>query len=114
MKRGLWLVAGLFAVTLAVVFGLRVSADALAVIIGVVLGVLASVPTTFLFAWLLLRARLQPAGERPPAAIQQPPVVLINANDRPSAVSTPAALPGMSTPPGTRQWTMIGDVETDD
>ncbi len=114
MKRGLQIFAASFAVALAIVFGARVSADALAVVIGVILGVLASVPTTFLLTWALLHRRFQAAGEAQPAATQQPPVVLINATDRPPVVSTPAALPGLSAPSPTRRWTMVGEVDTDD
>ena len=113
MKRGSLIIVGLFAVTLAVVIGLRVSADALAMIVGVILGVLAGVPTTFLLTWAVLRGRLQGDGVSP-AASQQPPVVLINATDRPPAVSTPVALPAASTLPTARRWTMVGEIDTDD
>lgn len=114
MKRSLLIMAITFSVTVAVIFGLRVSADALAVVIGVVLGAAASIPTTFLFTYLLLRNRPAATGDPPRSGYPQPPVVVINAADKPS-VSAPPALPGIaSAAPGSRQWTMIGDEETGD
>jgi hypothetical protein len=66
----------IFVVTLAVIFGVRASADALAVVIGVVLGVLASVPTTALLTYLLTRPR-SAANGAPAQAAHQPPVVVM-------------------------------------
>ncbi|GAB4450562.1 MAG: hypothetical protein Kow0031_33080 [Anaerolineae bacterium] len=111
MKRGILLFIGLFALTLAVVFGLRASADAIAVIIGVVLGVVASVPTTVLLTYALLRSRNQPEAVTPP---YQPPVVVINAGDRQPTGSAPMTLPAPLAGPSPRQWTVIGDVDSDD
>ena len=110
MKQGLLIAGVASATTLAILFGIRASTDALAVIIGVVLGVTASVPATFLVTYILLRARANPS-DPPQHPTSYPPVVVINASDKP-AVSTPAGL----LPPGptgqSRRWTVIGDVET--
>jgi hypothetical protein len=113
MKRGLFIVCLVFAVTLALVFGIRVSPDALAVIVGVVLGILASVPTTALFTFLLLRSRDEKVGANLAQFHQQPPVVVINSGDTPN-ISRPQSmtLPPAIAPQG-RKWTVIGN-ESDD
>jgi hypothetical protein len=112
MKRGL-LIAGLASITtLVILFGIRASTDALAVILGVVLGVAASVPTTILVTYILLRPNTGGYAPPPQSALPlHPPVVVINTTDKP-AISAPAALPapGLSSQP--RRWTVIGDADT--
>lgn len=111
MKRTLLISVISFAVTLAIIFGIRASADALAVVLGVVLGVVASVPTTLLVTYILARPRSNP--ETPsPQMMQQPPVVVINASEKPAVSSSPT-LPVLSAAPQARKWTVIGDVDTD-
>jgi hypothetical protein len=115
MKRGLLFTALAFVITLAVVFGLRASADALAVIIGVILGVVASVPTTFLITYALLRSnqnQLSSPGHPHHFPAQQPPVVVINAPEKPAITAAPT-LPMLSPATQTRKWTVIGDEETE-
>lgn len=84
--RGLlWTFLGLaFVVTLAIVVGQRLSAEAMAVVIGVIAGVAASIPTSLIVVWVTSRAHLshsqtvtvraaaQPASEPPPAAQRGP------------------------------------------
>ncbi len=111
MRRSLLIIGVAFAITLAIVFGTRVSADALGVVVGVILGVAASVPATFLIIFVLTRQ--QRAAERSlPLAAQQPPVVIVNVPDR-AALSSPPALPAPYQAEPTRKWTVIGDTETD-
>ena len=113
MKRGLLIIGVIFAIALAIVFGTRVSADALAVIVGVVLGIVASVPTTLLAIFILTRQR-QGLDRGLPQAPQQPPVVIINATDK--TALTPPSTPALSLPypsDAARKWTVIGDTETD-
>ncbi|MCC6191608.1 MAG: hypothetical protein IT318_21485 [Anaerolineales bacterium] len=55
----MWWTAGLgFAVTLAVVVGQRLSAEAMAVVIGVIAGVAASIPTSLIVVWFASRANM--------------------------------------------------------
>lgn len=116
MKQGLLITSVAFIVTLAIVFGLRVSADALAVVIGVVLGIVASVPTTALVVYLLMRPRPHTQYPLPPQAMQQPPVVVINAADPNRQIGNPP--PAQWPTPGStiqaRKWTVIGDTETEE
>jgi len=111
VKRGLFIISLIFSVTFAVILGLRVSTDALAVITGVVLGVVASVPTTLLVIYFLFRQR-DKADQLPYPPAQHPPVVVINASDKPQGYAPPA-LPPVYPSNGGRKWTVIGDEETD-
>jgi hypothetical protein len=114
MKRALFIIGLTFAITLAIVFGTRVSADALAVIVGVILGIFAGIPTTVLAVFIMTRQRPGLNSGGPPQMSAQPPVVVINATDR-TALTSPSTLPlslPYSTEP-TRKWTVIGDTETD-
>ncbi len=115
MKRGFLIIGLTFVMTLAVVFGFRASADAMAVVIGVILGVAAGIPTTLLMVYVMTRQqnKLDKTSQTPP----QPPVFVINAGDKQpynSSNSFPPALPmpHASNQSG-RKWTVIGDTETD-
>jgi hypothetical protein len=55
MKRALYLIGVAFAVVLAVAVANRMSADSMAIVVGVACGVLASVPTSLLIVWTLGR-----------------------------------------------------------
>jgi hypothetical protein len=75
-------------VTLAVIVGQRMSTDAMAVVIGVAVGVAASVPVSLLLVALLRRERAggwrsEPAPAPPPAypQLQQPNVIVLNPAD---------------------------------
>lgn len=109
MKRSLLIIIVAITVTFTAIFTIRASTDALAVVLGVVLGVAATLPTTALVTYLLTRSRLNQQVSHAP---QQPPVVVINAPDKP-AVSTPQALPALTAPAQSRKWTVIGDADTD-
>jgi hypothetical protein len=119
VKRAVTIVAAAFALGLAVVIGNRMSADAMAVVVGVVCGVLASVPTSLLLLWTL--ARRQGAGADAQArngmAGPYPPVVVVNPGS--SGYGVPGygpSLPKMehSLPPpgGPRSFRVVGDEET--
>jgi hypothetical protein len=65
-----------FAITLAVIIGQRMSTDAMAVVIGIACGVLASIPTSLLILAVTNRHSKQEA--RPPQRRDYPPVVVVN------------------------------------
>ena len=112
MKRYLLMLGVVFAAALGVTIGSRLSADALAVIVGVALGLAASIPATVLLIYLLLRGR-QPPDEGPRLPAYQPPVVVINGSERAGYAAPPPLLPAMTAPvAGGRKWTVIGDAET--
>jgi hypothetical protein len=73
-----------FGIALAVIIGQRMSTDAMAVVIGVAVGVAASVPTSLLLVALLRRQRSDERSswrqETGPAypQLQQPPVIVLN------------------------------------
>ncbi len=122
MKRTLAIVGAVFAVALAVVIGNRMSADAMAVVVGVVCGVLASVPTSLLLIWALGR-RGQPAGTEAGGGAGQranyPPVVVVNPGPGygygaqgygpPPTPPLDRSLPAPGSP---RTFKVVGDEET--
>lgn len=94
-----------FAVTLAVIIGQRMSSEAMAVVIGVGCGVLASIPTS-----LLILAVSGRRGEREAWRPNYPPVVIVNpGNSQPHYLTPP--LPTPLTQPPERQFRVIGEEE---
>ncbi len=97
-----------FAVTLAVIIGQRMSTDAMAVVIGVACGVLASIPTSLLI--LAVSGRQGGRGEQ---EVQQrrgdyPPVVIVNpGNNQPRYLQPPFQAPPIQGQE--RQFRVIGD-----
>lgn len=119
MKRLVTIVAAAFALGLAVVVGNRMSADAMAVVVGVVCGVLASVPTSLLLLWALSRRQgaAADAQARNGMTGPYPPVVVVNPGSSGYGGSGYGpSLPRMehSLPPpgGPRSFRVVGDEET--
>ncbi len=112
MKRSLLIISIVFTITLVIVFGVRASPDAMAVVIGVILGVVASVPTTLLLVFALTRQqnKLEKTSQQMPP---QPPVFVINAGDKAQSYTPPALPPPHLSADNGRKWTVIGDTETD-
>lgn len=113
MKKFLFVVGVAFTVTVAVVVGVRMSADAMAVVVGIVCGMLASVPTSAILVWTLrvrdkqLEAQLGPARQYG----QYPPVVVINGQQPHGSTSPqPALLNGGN---GQRNFKVIGQETTE-
>ena len=105
MKRVATVAFIAFAVTLAVIIGQRMSTDAMAVVVGVACGVLASIPTSLLI--------LAVSGRRGEREVQQrradyPPVVIVNpGNNQPRYLQPPFQAPQIQTQD--RQFRVIGD-----
>jgi hypothetical protein len=106
----------LFLVTLAVVIGLRMSAEAMAVVIGVIFGVAASIPTSLLIVAVLWRRERQSVngGARRVRQDALPPSVVIVSPGNTGAVSPyrqPAYLPQPESYWGQpqRQFRVVGE-----
>ena len=117
MKKYLLVGGTLFTVSLAIVMGTRMSADAMAVVIGIIFGLLASIPTTLMLVWVLrqrdkqLEAQFGQTAGRPFG--QYPPVVVVNGQGTNGygLPSTPV-LP-TSAPTGSRNFKVIGQENTE-
>lgn len=109
-----------FGVALAVIIGQRMSTDAMAVVIGVAVGVAASVPTSLLLVALLRRERRSYREEPPPApaypSFQQPNFIVLD----PAQLMAQRNLQQPQIPPppvefsqdaGMRRLRVIGDVD---
>ena len=85
--RYLWMAFGLaFFVTLAIIVGQRMSAEAMAVMVGVIAGVAASIPTSLIVVWFATRTTLPrlapeapPLAPRPASSAEQPRIVVMAA-----------------------------------
>jgi len=105
MGRIILIAAVLFAITLAIFIGVKLSQDALGIIVGVFLGVLASVPTSFGLIWIISR-RLPPPGQQTP---NQPPVLIVNpAPGGQQYLPQPSPNQFPALPPGQRNFRVIG------
>ena len=94
-----------FAVTLAVIIGQRMSTEAMAVVVGVACGVVASIPTS-----LLILAVSNRRGEREVRQQRRdyPPVVIVNpGNNQPRYLQPPFPTPPIQGQE--RQFRVIGD-----
>lgn len=115
--RMVWFTLGLvFAVTLAVVIGQRLSDEAMAVVVGVVAGVAASIPTSLVVVWFAARAMAasRPAAEPPPPA--EPRVVVMTPPVQTAGLPSfaPYGLPAQAAAmyaPAPRQFSVIGGAE---
>ncbi len=127
MKWSVIVVGVIFAVALAVVIGNRMSADAMAVVVGVTCGIGASVPTCLFLVWALVRrTREMAAGAqgygRNGVGVNYPPVVVVNpgygAQNYGPALGMIAPPPGQLTGTngelagGPRSFKVVGDEET--
>ena len=118
MRRFLYVAGIIFVITLAVVMGTRMSPDALAVVIGIICGVLASIPTSAMLVWVMRQRDKQvemQIGHMRPLNGQYPPVVVVNGqgtNGYTNPFPTPALSAG-SPSPGGRSFKVIGQENTE-
>ncbi len=100
-----------FTVTLAAVIGWRLTNEAMAVLVGVVAGALASVPASLIVVWVTMRHMRGVPREEPSRspAPQSPPVIVVTAPApaQMPAAAWPASLP-IAAPAAERQFSVIG------
>lgn len=116
MKKFLLIVSIAFAISLAVVVGTRISADAMAVIIGIICGVVASIPTSVILVWVLRQRDKQMETQYGQMRNSQyPPVVVVNGQGQNGygSTSAPPSLTSGVTPPGSREFKVIGQENTE-
>jgi hypothetical protein len=115
MRRFLGIIFIIFAITLAIVIGTRISADAMALLIGIVCGVLASVPTSMILVWMLRQREKQfemQAGQMRMG--QYPPVVVVNGQHQPNGYGNPPPpMLGNTAQFGSRDFKVIGQENTE-
>jgi hypothetical protein len=103
MKKVALLALIAFAVTLAVIIGKRMSTDAMAVVIGVGCGVVASIPTSLLILAVTNRREERQVQRQP----NYPPVVIVNPGNNPPRYLQPP-LPTPMSQGQERQFRVIG------
>lgn len=113
LRLAVFLIVMAFSVTLAVMIGQRLSGQTLAVIVGVVAGVAASIPTSLIVVWLATRSVAPPPrenayhreAEAPRIVVVQPPAAPPAAGYDPGYSMPPPAPPPV---PGRRPFNIIG------
>ena len=120
MKKLLFIAGIGFVITLGVVMGTRMSPDALAVVIGIICGVLASIPTSAMLVWVMRQRDKQvemQMGQLRPFGGQYPPVVVVNGQGTNGGYASPfAPILSAGTPPppmSGRQFKVIGQENTE-
>jgi hypothetical protein len=115
MKKFLIIVGVAFSISLAIVIGTRMSPDAMAVVVGIVCGVLASIPTSTLLVWVLRQRDKQLENQMGPARHygQFPPVVVVNGQGTNGHGAYAPPLPAGSTSSGPRNFKVIGQENTE-
>lgn len=117
MKKFLFAVGVIFASILAIVVGTRMSPDAMAVIIGIICGVLASIPTSVILVWVLRQRDKQTEAQLGQGRFgHYPPVVVVNGqgtNGYGNPYLSPPALPSNTLPNGPREFKVIGQENTE-
>jgi hypothetical protein len=127
VKRLIPLILLGFGIALAIVIGQRMSTDAMAVVIGVAVGVAASVPTSLLLIALLRKERGvsggsgsfrqemprdMPYGAYPPSLPQQPNFIVLDpsqfAGMRNPQMQTPLPPPDFAPDGGMRRLRVVG------
>lgn len=111
-SRALVAVVGItFAVALAVVVGNRMSAEAMAVVVGVVCGVVAAIPMTVLM--LVVTQRMRARGESEEDRLRQrdyPPVIVIQGGTpAPREMFPSSYMPPMVEHGAPRDFRVIGE-----
>ena len=116
MRKFLFIAGVGFCVAMAVVIGTRMSSDAMAVILGIICGVLASVPTTLVLLWVLRQRdqQLETHGGQQRFG-HYPPVVVVNGQgtNGHGMQMGPPLLTGTSMPPGSRDFKVVGQENTE-
>ncbi len=109
MRRLLGLGFIAFLVALAIVIGQRMSTDAMAVVIGVVFGVIASIPTSLLIIAATRRSAAErSSGERSYPERYVPPVIVVSPGAQQSSWLPPTSNPPPLPPPSGRQFRIVG------
>ena len=116
MKKFLYIMSALFFIGLAVVIGLRMSPDAMAVIVGIICGMIATVPTTLLLVYTIRQRDKQQMmyQQNYQQGNQYPPVVVVNGQPQGSSYGFNQGLstPGLPMPDRGRAFKVVGQEAT--
>jgi hypothetical protein len=102
-----------FGAVLAAIVGIRLEQAALTVVVGVICGVGASIPTSLLVVALLRKRDDRQVRHKRQLAAQPPPVIVVTPQSTPQ-LQQPSTWPEEYTlpAPGRRQFSVIGEEET--
>ncbi len=110
MKRLVPVACLVFVITLAIVIGQRMSTDAMAVVIGVIFGVAASIPTSLLIIAASRRSAADRAmADRAGYERYMPPVIVLSPGAQQPGWPSPLSNAPPLTPPVERRFRIVGD-----
>ena len=114
MKRYGFIAGAGIILIVAIIISLKLSTDALAVVIGMGLGMLASVPTSLILFYFLMRPQQTNAQNQSQlSGTQQPPVIVVNGG-QPQTLNSPPPGYQIQVPPARqRTFTIVGEEETE-
>lgn len=116
MKRAIVAFVAIVVVALAIMVGKQMSADAMAVIVGIVCGIGASIPTSLVML-MLVRRQEHTETERRTAAVGMPSIMIVNpAAGMTAPYQMPAnqLLPPAYGGPAARQFQVVGSEAMDE
>lgn len=116
MKKYLMMTSGIFAASVGIVVGLRLDGAAMAVVVGIVCGVLATVPMGLVLVWTLRVREKQIDAQFGPLRNgygQYPPIVVVNGQGTHPLNGGGVPLPALAGGNGPRQFKVIGQENTE-
>jgi len=113
MKRYFWIFLGLFTLGVGVTIALRMTSDAMAVIVGIILGMVATLPTSLILLYMMRQQHNQQAAElrqQQHQVGQYPPVVVVNSQPGNGYGGMASANPQsfLPSPTGERSFKVVG------
>jgi len=114
MKKLIYILSGLLMVGIGLAVGFRMSADAMAVIVGIFFGLVATIPTTLILIYNMRQRDVQQAQNRQQMG-QYPPVVVVNSPPGNGGGINYGNRPILTgTGPSERSFKVVGDESTSD
>ena len=111
MRKTITITGITFGISLAAFVAYKLSVDALALMVGVVLGILATIPLSLLIIWMMSKQQAQWAASnrQSPQYSSQPPVIVV----QPSAATTSQSPASLPMPSGERYFKVVGGEESE-
>ena len=113
MKRYFWILLSIFTLGVGITIALRMTSDAMAVIVGIILGMVATLPTSLILLYMMRQQHNQQAADlrqQQQQTGQYPPVVVVNSQPGSGYGGMTSANPQsfLPSPTGERSFKVVG------
>lgn len=110
MKRYFTILLGLVIVAVAVTVAFRMTSDAMAVIVGIILGMFATLPTSLILLYMVRQQNNEQVDPKQQQMSQYPPVVVVNSSPNGYGAGMGSANPQALLPalPSERSFKVVG------